>query len=181
MLTVQQGLTAASSGGLTVDSQQPTSDGAASSSYAQTGLSVYKRVEWGWFLQITNTVGAPSTRNITLSARVSGGTKRTLASITTPSIGSNANMLFSGHAVIMGFNQSQEKFVALSYNFSADATTLDSSNAVNTSDNTRVSERHLLLTWDEVWDEVSIDLGSNVIIEGSAADQRGRWYVAGQA
>lgn len=156
---------------------QPTADVAASTSLAVTGLSLFKRVDARWFFELIISA-ANGTRQIAITARVSGGTKRTLVTLTTPTGGAGSKMVFYGDVSIAGMNEAQEKVVKVSWGFSANSTTLDSSNAINNADTT-TGDTRILATWDEVWDELSIDLGVNVSIAGATTDERGRLYTYG--
>lgn len=166
-LVVQQGLTAASSGGLTVDSQQPTSD---VDNVTSTGFSGCKVVN-GWFAFTNNNSG----RTYTVQARASGGTWRTLFSFTGLA---DATSSIAGSFSIANFNVATEKIV--SFESYTSATPLDDSNATNTI-NTAGVRGVAYVAQNEIWDEVKIVADSATPIEGSTADQRGRWYVAGEA
>lgn len=163
----------------TQTTSQPTSDTAASTSESfGTGLSAYKSVTVSWLVEMTRTSGGSGTHSITIQARVSGGTYRTIATLTTPTMSVNDNILFGGSCRIDGFSQSTEKVAVTSWGFSASSTTLDSSSATNTAATTS-GVIPSLMTWDEVWDEVAITLPVGIVIEWSTTDQRGRMFATG--
>lgn len=166
-LNIQQGLTA-SGGGLTTDSQQPTSDVTAVTS---TGFSGCKVVSI-WFAFTHNNASAAV---YAIEGRVSGGTWRTIANVTALADSQSA---IGGYVTIANFNQATEKLVSVLLYTSA--VVLDDSSATNNV-GTDATTSLAYVAFNEVWDEVRINSDTASSIEGSTADQRGRWYVAGQA
>lgn len=155
--------------GLTVDSQQPTTD---VNNVTSTGFSACRTVTGNFAFTWTN-AGA---KTIDLEARVSAGTWRTLRTITTLA---DATSSFYGHFRIDNFG------VAASKNgytgASTDSVVLDNSSAVN-SPATGANALPFYASYAEVWDEIRINVtDATTGIEGSTADQRGRWYVVGTA
>lgn len=163
-------LDAAGGGGLTIDSQQPTSD---VTTVVSTGFSGCKVVDVSFAFTHNNASAA----NYTLQARVSGGTFRTIATITSLA---DATSSFAGVLSIANFNQATEKLVSI--NGWTSTIVLDDSSAQNLI-LTPMSNfpQMAFMAFNEVWDEIQITSSVANSIEGSTADQRGRWYVAGQA
>lgn len=159
-------------GAATIDSQQPTSD---VTTITSTGFSGCKFVDVWFALSHTTT----SLATYTLEARVSGGTWRTIA--TFDSLSGDNTSAVGGHLSICNFNQAAEKMANI--DFYVGGTILDDSSATTTV-NSGVGAAHTpkfaFLAWPEVWDEIRINSSVASSIEGSTADQRGRWYVAGR-
>lgn len=155
--------------GLTVDSQQPTSD---VNNVTSTGFSGCKVVTVDFAFTWTNAAA----KTIDVEARVSGGTWRTLRTLTTLA---DATSSFYGLVRIDNFNVAESKNGYVGQ--STDASVLDNSSAVN-SPGTGASPLPFYASYAEVWDEIRINVTDGTTgIEGSTADQRGRWYAVGQA
>jgi len=166
---VQQGYTVTGGGGWEeVAWTQPTTDQAT---IVFTGLSAYKFVHMQYAVVFTS-----AATTITLSCRVSGGTWRTIGTI---SKATTSGLSFIGHVEIAGFNQSNDaKVVSV---FGAGSTnTLDASDAANAMINVEVYINGFMPSWNEVWDELRIAPASSSF-EFSTADQRGYVYVYGQS
>lgn len=156
-----------SPGGLVVDSQQPTTD---VNNVTSTGFSGCKVVNVTWAFSWN----ASSIKNIDLQARVSGGTWRTI--FTFNNLGDATSSIY-GTLHIDNFNISTEKNCV--YSSGTNSSVLDDSSSVNALGTAPPSFAYV--AYNEVWDEVRINVSDGTTaIEGSTADQRGRWYVAGQ-
>lgn len=154
--------------GAVFNSQQPTAD---VDSVTSTGFSSCRKVDVDFAFTHSNT----GVLSYNIEARVSGGTWRSVASFTP--LADNTSSI-AGHVSIQNFNQAESKVGH--FTFFTNANILDASNALNTL-TTIAAEGALLVARDEVWDEVRLiySLGGTTTIEGSTADQRGRWSVTG--
>lgn len=154
-------------GGLTIDSQQPTTD---VTSVTSTGFSGCKVVT----VSFAFTHNSATAATYTLQARTSGGTQRTICTFAS---NADATSSIGGYLHIANFNVATEK-VVMFQNFT-NLTVLDDSTASNVI-NIAGSSGVAFIAFNEIWDEVSITSSVASSIEGSTADQRGRWYVEGQ-
>jgi hypothetical protein len=149
---------------------QPTSD---VSTIVATGCSSYKFIHIRAFFQMN------SAADVTLRARVSGGTWRSVATVAGIS-GLVTPPSRVGIAVdIANVSTAEPKVITSSASYTDG--TIDASDAANTATSAPTGGLIFgLATWSEIWDEVEIGVSSGTI-EGSTADQRGRMIVYGSA
>lgn len=149
------------------DSQQPTTDVAV---VTKTGLSGYKTVLVTWAFENAGSGGGASVAML-LRARASAGTFRSLGTI---SAATNGSVL--GWALITGFGNATEKVVYGTTRLLGAPATIDSSDALNEASGT-ITQWFSFPSWDESWDELELSFnGQN--IEGSTADERGRYNIS---
>lgn len=157
----------AAGAGLTTDTQQPTTD---VTTVTSTGFSGCKVVTASFAF----THNSASSATYTLQARVSGGTFRTICTFASLA---DATSSIGGSVTISNFNDPTEKLVSFQ-NFTS-AVVLDDSSATNAV-SIAGSSGVAFVAFNEVWDEIGITSSVANSIEGTTADQRGRWYVTGQ-
>jgi hypothetical protein len=156
--------------------QQPTSDVATIS---QTGLLGHKFVEFAASFTVNTSVAGSA--GIIVSARVSGGTYRTLATFTSASLsGATSTIVAHVRGRIWNFNSAVEKPYEIRCSFSAEDATIDSSNAPNAVSSTASTAVDGFASWDEIWDDIQLSGADKFAnFEGSTTDQRGRMTVVG--
>lgn len=154
--------------GIITDSQQPASDVI---SVTSTGFLSCKTVQINFAFTQND-----ATHTYTIGGRVSGGTWRNIFSF--DGLG-DATSAIAGFVTIANFGVATEK-IAFGQFFTS-GSVLDSSDAANVQSTAAaaIPAGTAFLSWDEIWDEVRITADSGTPIEGSTADQRGRWFVTG--
>lgn len=167
-VSIQQGLTA-SSGAIEVSTSQPTSDVAE---VAFTGFSDHEVVKFGGAF----THNSASAIGYTIQGRVSGGSWRSITQFVSPA---DATSSMAFEVTIYGFNQTTGKLGVGSVQ--SNTTVLDDSDAANVFTGTAQAPLVMMgyASFSEVWDEVKIVAASGTPIEGSTADQRGRFWAVG--
>lgn len=162
--------------------QQPTTD---VTSLTQTGLSGHKKIRGAFHLGIHSGNTDVGARIITLEARVSGGTWRSIGTlVTTPSVSGDDTATVAGWFEIDGFNEVNEKVVT-GYGASSafgGSSVLDSSDAANNLSISAGAAFFAMPSWNETWDEVRLVLSggsSGLGFEGSTSDQRGYLFITG--
>lgn len=159
-------LKAALNSGLTlVGEDEPTSD---VSSISETGLSAYRDVTVGFALHANS-----SGTSISLQARASGGTWRTI--YTTPSTFGVSGGKLIGSLHIYNFGRSNNIKLISGNVVVTDSSNLDRSDALDPSATTTATAIFHVASWSEQWDEFQA-VPSTGSFEGSSSDQRA--YVA---
>lgn len=178
MLSVQQGYSAGSSGGIAVYSTaQPTSD---TNAVAFTGLSGCRVVEFSFAWTM---IAANGGTTLTLQGRVSGGTWRSFATLQVPT--DTVKSRHYARGTIAGFNANQDMKTAFVNDVKVTISQLDASDATNilTVDTNAANGRlnGSAPSWNEVWDELQLVTGSGNRISGATTDERGWFTVWGFA
>lgn len=154
--------TALNAGMVLIDEDEPTSD---VSSISQTGLSAYRDVMVAFAFQSSGS-GTPT---VSVQARASGGTWRTLWSTTTTG---PAGFTVIGSLTIRNFGRSNNaKIITGTVDKDVAASTLDRSDLLNFSATSAATSVARLATWNEQWDEFQVTVSSGSI-EGSTANSR---------